>query len=498
MANFTHVSTFVGGPFVHSDGITDLVVAEFNGNVTLYSASYADGGLQALALHEGLAASFLDTVSAGPTRGTYGVCDLTFGNVKGTEILVPSGKFDDAVAYHLLGADGGFDSVTTVDGPADRLDCFTHSEVVRYASKTFLFASKAGESGFQRFNLRADLSTIYRHTQEDEPDMFLGDISAMESLRIGRRSFLFTGSAMDAGINSFQITSLGETVLRDSVAPSDRSGFARVSVLETVHSGKNKFLLMGAAGTDSITVFRISNKGYLTETDHRQDSLETRFDNIAALTAFEHSGRSFVLAGGSDDGLTLFEISPNGRLFLLAVVTDEMDTTLKNVQAIAVQTYENDIQVFASGSGEAGITQYSIDLGDVGTLIEGTGRREVLSGGDGDDLILGKKGRDTLHGGAGDDRLMDGVGKDVMYGGPGADVFVFQKDGVSDTVKDFVFGEDRLDLSDYDRLYHISSLDIVTLSWGFRIHVQGENIRIEQDFTENTAPPEFTQDDFIF
>ncbi|MCB1367608.1 MAG: hypothetical protein KDK00_07590 [Rhodobacteraceae bacterium] len=498
MANFTHVSTFVGGPFVHSDGITDLVVAGVKGNPRLYSASYADGGLQALALHEGAAATFHDAISAGPTRGTYGVCDLAFGNVKGTEILVPAGKFDDAAAYHVLGNDGGFESVALIDAPTGRLDCFTQTEVVRYASKSFLFASQAGESGFQRFNIRADLSTIYRHTQEDEPDMFLGDISAMDSLRVGRRSFLFTASAMDAGIHSFQITSVGETVLRDSVAPGDRSGFARVSVLETVHSGKNNFLLVGSAGTDSITVYRLSNTGRLTETDHRQDSLETRFDNIAALTAFEHSGRAFVLAGGSDDGLTLFEISPNGRLFLLAVVADEMATTLNNVQAIAVQAYDSDIQVFAAGSGEAGITQLRVDLGDIGTLIEGTGRREVLTGGDGNDLILGKKGRDTLRGGAGDDRLMDGVGKDVMIGGPGADVFVFQKDGVSDTVKDFVFGEDRLDLSDYDRLYHISSLEIVTLSWGFRIHVQGETIRIEQDFPENTAPPEFTQDDFIF
>jgi Ca2+-binding RTX toxin-like protein len=94
-----------------------------------------------------------------------------------------------------------------------------------------------------------------------------------------------------------------------------------------------------------------------------------------------------------------------------------------------------------------------------------------LSGGTGNDLVFGGGGDDRLGGGTGDDTLAGGVGVDTLIGGEGADVFLFGRAlepgtaapaasldsgvgrGNRDIVRDFVQGEDRLDLSAYANFF---------------------------------------------
>lgn len=92
---------------------------------------------------------------------------------------------------------------------------------------------------------------------------------------------------------------------------------------------------------------------------------------------------------------------------------------------------------------------------DDGSLLNGTGSKGLLWGGDGNDRIFGLGGADSLYGGYGDDRLRGAAGIDRLWGGSGsdflsggsdADFFIFRAaDGVAvDTVTDFRVGEDQL------------------------------------------------------
>ena len=84
--------------------------------------------------------------------------------------------------------------------------------------------------------------------------------------------------------------------------------------------------------------------------------------------------------------------------------------------------------------------------------IDGTGNElaNVLTGNAADNVLSGMAGLDTLTGGDGNDRLTGGAGADTLTGGNGNDVFVFDSLTTSadkDTIKDFVVGQDHLDLS---------------------------------------------------
>ena len=71
----------------------------------------------------------------------------------------------------------------------------------------------------------------------------------------------------------------------------------------------------------------------------------------------------------------------------------------------------------------------------------------VVTGNSGNNILSGMAGPDTLSGLGGDDTLNGGTGNDTMTGGAGADVFVFAPGDGNDTISDFVFGEDSLDLT---------------------------------------------------
>lgn len=86
-------------------------------------------------------------------------------------------------------------------------------------------------------------------------------------------------------------------------------------------------------------------------------------------------------------------------------------------------------------------------------LFGGAGR-DRLFGADGDDQLSGGKGRDTLNGGRGDDTLTGGAGPDRLTGGSGSDEFRYTSVSESpsapttDTITDFVSGQDLIDFRD--------------------------------------------------
>ena len=81
----------------------------------------------------------------------------------------------------------------------------------------------------------------------------------------------------------------------------------------------------------------------------------------------------------------------------------------------------------------------------------------TINGGGGNDTLVGGEGHDKLNGGGGNDGLYGGLGRDLLFGGAGHDEFYFASiadSGVSaalrDRIKDFVQGEDVINLSAID------------------------------------------------
>ena len=120
-------------------------------------------------------------------------------------------------------------------------------------------------------------------------------------------------------------------------------------------------------------------------------------------------------------------------------------------------------------------------------LLSGGAGADKLEGGDDDDDLRGNEGSDHLIGGPGDDKLTGGAGDDTDFNNPGS---------ANVTIKDFVSGEDFIDLATLTRITGYDDLTITD---------DGDDVVIEltehYDGTirlENVSVDDLDADDFRF
>ncbi|WP_136444170.1 calcium-binding protein [Pacificoceanicola onchidii] len=253
-------------------------------------------------------------------------------------------------------------------------------------------------------------------------------------------------------------------------------GIATPTALETVTAFGTTWALVASADSSSLSVFKVNPGGGLAPVDHVVDGLTTRFGNVQAMAVAEVDGQVFVVAGGGDDGLSLFTLLPDGRLLHLDTIEHDIGLGLENVTAIAATVVGTELQIFVTSGTDDGVTQLSVSLGNLGQAIHDTSPANTrFDGTAGDDLIAASgTGQDTLYGHGGNDILVAGTEGTTLHGGAGSDTFVICEGDTAQRVRilDFTPGQDSLDLSGFAMLRSTAQLTITPTTWGARITIR--------------------------
>lgn len=303
-------------------------------------------------------------------------------------------------------------------------------------------------------------------------------VSDLTALSVGGRDYVVTSFASADSISVFRVNASGALQHTSDYGAAQGLGIDAPAAIAPITLGPTQFVVVASTLSSSLSVFELQVDGILTPVDHVIDDLNTRFHRVTALEVVTVADRNFILAGGGDDGISLFLLLPGGRLLHMDSMPDTMAATLANLSTLAATRIGQNLNVFATSEREPGITRLTVDLGRLGQTSIGTSTAETLSGSTQDDILSGGAGNDTIVGGAGNDILFDGPGSDQMTGGPGVDLFVLAADGVSDTIMDFQPGTDGLDLSAWIGLTSSSQLRIESRSWGAEIRFQTEVLEL--------------------
>jgi Ca2+-binding RTX toxin-like protein len=205
-----------------------------------------------------------------------------------------------------------------------------------------------------------------------------------------------------------------------------------------------------------------------------------------------------VIVGGTDGGLSMFELLPGGTFFHHMNAVQSLEWNIGTITGITTHLTGSEVKVFVASAGDGGLAELSLSLEDLGTRWTGTSGADQYTGTAGHDMILGGSGNDRLSGGAGNDVIHAGRGEDRLAGGSGADTFVFVADGTADRIDDFEVGVDKIDLTGWGMLYHISDLQIRGRGDGATIRFEGEEIRLVNADGTRIEAADLDQDDFIF
>lgn len=502
MSYIQHQATSHTGAETHVTGISDVVVSQTPQGTMVYSASSRDGGV----LVRDAALRVQDTADYRDPAGLGAQARLHLTEINGRDALLVSGPAQAGVSGYWLDAAGRITSKFDING--SRIEAMTALEMVRLDGEDFWFSAAHGTAGITTWHLvpRGAGGRLVEISQRNVALQESGnDIFALEHIRAGGRDYLMAVSAAGDGLHSFRLGDDGSARLVDTLATSVGLGVNTPMLLSTLTLDGQAFVLVGAAGSSSISVIAVNADGHLRATDQVNDDRDTRFQNISVLESIVVDGRAYVVAGGADDGLTLMTLLPTGRLLHLQTIADDQDTALTNPSGLALAQENGKIVVYTSGLvgdsyGASGLGRFIIDPaagGMAGDVIQGTAGAETLTGGPGADLIIGQGGNDRLRGGAGDDIILDGAGSDRMWGGPGADIFVLSKDGANDTIEDFERGVDRIDMSAMGRFYTVDGLDFKSTKNGARLSIDGETLIIKTADNSRLQPQDFRYSDLV-
>lgn len=331
------------------------------------------------------------------------------------------------------------------------------------------------------YTLRPDDGALTQaHVRSDSNSTYAAGPTAMTALNIdGTPHVAVASGGAESGLTLYQVSSTGALTARSSLGAEEGVGISDPTALRTVEVAGESLIIMGAAGSGTLSVFAVSNSGALTLQSHTLDTLNTRFGGITALDTAQVAGQTYLVAGGADDGLSLFLVLPGGQLAHLDTIADGTGTALANVSAIELLAEESTLHVFATAQAELGLTHLSVEF--------------PLS----QQVITGSDAAETLTGGAGDDVLFDGAGADRLSGAAGADVFVFTLDGETDRITDFEPGQDMVDLSGWGRLYTLDQLTITGRSDGAQITFGNEDLILQTADGQALTLQDFAQTDML-
>ena len=467
--------------------IGDFLVMEQGGSRILYAATRSGGGILALGIDSGMSVisqtnlGSLGLLSAFPTLDL-----LTVGTA--TRLIVSGTNQSTLLSYRMDATGRLISAIKPEGGPAGVI---TAQAVVGIEGQTWIFAAMSNGTGLRSYAMAANGVLSLQHELSLGADLQGVNISALLHLTVGAARFLAAALPGQDRIVLMQIGADGALVPCASLGAAQGLGIDAPSALETVVAHGVTYLLAAAGGSSSLSVIEIAADGAMTLRDHVIDTLDTRFQGLRAFDSFALGGRAFIVAGGGDAGVDLFEILPGGRLVHLAQLLDTDATAMDGISAITVSLVGLVADVFVAGE-TAGITRLRLDLSVLGPVLTGGAADDSLTGGTGDDLILGGAGNDLLTGGAGQDVLADGTGTDTLAGGAGADLFVLSADGQTDVIADFQPGIDRIDLTAWGRVFSAPDLVITPMAWGARISFGNEVLDVRSANGLPLSPAVFT------
>ena len=446
---------FESGVAVLDSGITDIKVAVIDGVVQIYSTTGRNGGVTAYQLDAQGNVTLATTVIF-PPEITLSVGDkLIFSQTSAGQVLYIG---DNARGLFGLSAEaGGLGEVT--DSDWGLLQAMSNGGSIAVSEAMVLLSDQA-------------------------PDLFpvgfdCTQIVDMISATVDGQQFVFTACSETNQISAFLIDpDTGALTATGVMGAAKGLGIDAPTALDVATINGQTYVIVGSAGTSSISVLKVLPDGRLLPVDHVLDNGTTRFEGLQDLAIAQSGDHTFVVAGGADNGLSLYVLMPDGSLVHMQTIADSGATSMHKVTSIDVAVEGDALHVFVGSQNESGLTHFTLDLSALGELQSGTNAVETLTGGSGDDILMAVGAGDRLIGGAGADILVAGDDQTRMTGGAGADTFVMRQGSGASTITDFLRGIDSLDLTDLPMLRDVSQLSFSTTSTGAQIEYRGHVITL--------------------
>jgi len=366
--------------------------------------------------------------------------------------ILSGGWTSNDFALHSINSSGDIGSAKSLNTGSQ----FGATTTQVLGTDTFIFGGAITGTGLTYFSVDAsDVATAPTTVST------MQTVNVIAKAKISGQPFLFTASQETNMLQSWSVTSSGTPTLVDQIDTDEGLWISQPTDIVTAEVGGETYLILASAGSSTLTTLHVAMDGTLKLIEHLLDDRNTRFANITTLELIEHNGSTYVIAAGSDDGITVLQLLSGGRLQPMVSIADTLEAALSNPSAIATKSNATELSIYVASASEVGLTELSLDTSTFGFTYEGT------------------LGSDSHIGSTKDDIFLDTEGSDSFSGGDGSDLFILINDEVQDHITDFEIGQDQIDLSSWQGLRSAQQLYLSTTSNGLRITYGTEVLEID-------------------
>lgn len=254
--------------------------------------------------------------------------------------------------------------IATANAPSQSVEAIV--SVSTADGKTFIYTG--GQSnGLNIFQMGADGSLTSLGLQTSTVSSNLTDIEAMVSVDTGGTDFVVTTSVGGNAMTLWEVNpATGGLTQRDYVADSSNTALELNDVrgMDVARMADGSQFIIAGGGDDGVSVFRIDpTTKTLVNTFNIADNTNgaTELNDIDWVTSITTDGGTFAYVGGQDNGITVFRVNADGTL-------------------TAVQNFVNGTYTAAATGTSVAMSLGNLRAGDVN---DGTGQLVVGSSGDG-------------------------------------------------------------------------------------------------------------------
>ena len=365
-------------------GAIGAATAQVGGNTYLFVAGFLDNGMSVFAVNEGgsLANVFnIGDTGLGDTLELSGANDIATAQVGGRTYLFVAGFLDDGFSVFVVRDNGSLVSVANVSDQQNedlKLAGTEEIAIAEVGGKTYLFVTGFDDDGISIFLVGSGggLANVLNFAHG-----FSGSTSNLDrghAITIGEvlgENYLFATGFFNKGIDTFRIANDGslQELTKNNRDNKDNknkpvsSNLGRAKSFSTAQVGGNTYLFATGSIPNAVSVFSVATNGALTSVDNVRDGERGAGElNGAHEVATKKIGEDSYLfvAGYADDGVSIFQINDDGKLFNLANVGDHYEEALKikGTRAIATTTIAEIPYLFVVGYEDNGVSVFRMNI----------------------------------------------------------------------------------------------------------------------------------------
>lgn len=356
-------------------GIGHTALKTLNGVTYLYSVTGPGGGIAVWKLVEGALPQLQDTeYFSGTITFQVGDIGMPVTLAGDDQLVLDVHSATGLIAYDLNsdGTVGTLQEMGTLTGGGDISALVQSGDILTIAHESTGQIATYTVNGDGTLSLSASIT---------------GQADSIQVLQAGADHFVIAADAATGTISTYNVDQgTGALTVVDNSEALATLGIAAPTAVEVVQAYGQSWVVVAGAGSNSLSVMELTGDGRLIPTDHVLDSLHTRFETVQDLAVIEADGHVFVVAGGGDDGVTLFTLTPDGQLVHLDSFADTIHSGLQNVETLSVAHVGDELQILVGSQQDEGLTQLSVSIADLGIVrdgfgtVTGTAQNDMLSG----------------------------------------------------------------------------------------------------------------------